>query len=94
MGMKYRITYDAYPQYEKKRSYRKLTHYLFSFLVCGVLIVVLITSSNTGKLYESILPGDPAVTTEAFHQLSAAMESGETLTKALAIFCETIMDAR
>lgn len=92
MGRKYRITYDAYPQYGTGSSRKKKAPYLLPFLVCTILILTLLFTSNTGEFYRLVLPGDPDVTAEAFHQFAAAIDRGETLFNALDVFCETVMD--
>ena len=56
--------------------------------------MILSYTSNSTKLYELILPGDPAVTANAFCELSKAIGRGESLSAAIDDLCDTIMATR
>ena len=94
MALKYRIVYDHYVKYQNRNIMNMFTPYLLPLMLCAVLVLYLISSTTASKLYELFLPGDPAVTSSAFQELSDAMSRGEKLTDALDSFCETVMDGQ
>lgn len=94
MALKYRIVYGSYSRYQKRSIFNKPIQYLFPLLLCAAFVLCLVYSPDHSKYYELLLPGDPAVTTDAFRQLSDAIRSGETFIDALDVFCETVMDVR
>ena len=94
MALKYRIEYGNYSRYQKSKTFKMLTSYLCPLILCVALLLYIAYSHYPSQIYELILPGDPAVTTDAFRQLSESLDRGEALSDALDVFCETIMDAR
>ena len=94
MALKYRIEYGNYSRYQKSNTFKMLAHYLCPVILCVALLLYIGYSHNLSQIYELILPGDPAVTTDAFRHLSESLDRGEALSDALDVFCETIMDTR
>lgn len=94
MALKYRIEYDRYPVYQRKNSLAIALRTLLPLLMCILLIVLLFYSPTATRLRDLLLPGDPAITMEAFRQLSVALDHGEPLTDAMDVFCHAIMEVR
>lgn len=94
MALKYRIVYGSYSRYQKKSIINKFKQYLYPLLLCAVFLLCLVYSPDKAKFYELLLPGDPTVTTNAFHQLTNAIRSGDTFFDAVDVFCEMVMDVR
>ena len=94
MAVKYRIEYGNYSRYRKGSILKKLAPYLFPIILFTSFILFIAYSHNPSNLYELILPGDPAVTADAFEQLSEAIGRGDAFADALDVFCETIMEVR
>lgn len=94
MALKYRIKYDTYSKYNERKPCRCLWTYLIVCFVLSSLCLLMAYTPSASFLYELILPGDPAVTVEAFQQMSKALDSGADLSDVLDVFCVTVMDAR
>ena len=94
MSLKYRIVYDTSPRYKNRTILQRCTPYLLPLLLCAVFIYCLLTSSDPTKFHNLLLPGDPAVTIHAFQQLSEEISNGETVSNALGVFCETVLEVR
>jgi hypothetical protein len=94
MPLKYRVTYDEFPKYQKTTVISKLKPYILPSIVSIGLLLYLLLSPNSSKLNGFFLPGDPSVTTDALCQLSEAVGRGEPLVDALDVFCETVMAVR
>lgn len=94
MALKYRIEYGNSSRHPKNKTFKILAPYLCPLILCGALLLYTVYSHNSPRIYELFLPGDPAITTDAFRQLSESLGRGDALSDALDVFCETIMDAR
>ena len=94
MGLKYRIAYDDFSGYPHKRSKKAFSWYLIIVLLCAAAVLYWGYSSGDIRPYELLLPGDPAVTTDAFLQLAESLDRGEALSDALDVFCHTVMESR
>lgn len=94
MELKYRIEYDSYSRYQKRTLFHRFLPYLLPLLLCTALVLMLLYSPNSYKYSGVLLPGDPAVTTEAFQQFSEAIIHEKNLPHAIGVFCETIMEVR
>lgn len=91
MSFKYRITYDDYPKYRRKKYFRKIFPSLLPLFLLLLLAIVLSKTPDREIACELLLPGNPTVTNEAFNQLSYAMSRGEGILDALDAFCETVL---
>ena len=94
MARKYQIVYDSYARYEKRNIHKKILPYLRPSMLCIAFILSLCCSPKAINLRELLIPGDRSITTEAFQQLTEAIKSGETLSHAVDVFCETVMEQR
>ena len=94
MAVKYRIEYEGYSLYPKKNTLARILLHLLPWLACASIIALLFYLPEEAKLRDLLLPGDPAVTTDAFVQLSESLDQGESLSAALDVFCHAILDVR
>lgn len=92
MARKYQIVYDSYACYEKKKIAKHFLAYLFPLLLCIIFISYLAHTEKDINIPKLLMPGDASITTAAFQQLTEAIKSGETLSEALDVFCETVME--
>ena len=94
VAIKYRIKYENYAKYPKNSVIQKLILYLSPVLCSVAVILAFILLRPASNLYELFLPGDPAVTIQAFNQLSGAIGRGDALPQALEAFCQTVINAQ
>ena len=89
--MSYQIIYGSKDiKIIRKPKKRKST----GLMVCmvGIFILGLLRFSGLGNaLWQYMIPGDPAVTTEAFQNLSNSLQNGESFPDAVFVFCETVI---
>ena len=94
MALKYRIEYNVNSKPSKSRTNHTLAKYLIPGLLAALIIVILAISPHQAKFLQLILPGDPTVTTNALQEFSNTLSRGESLSSALDVFCEAIMEQR
>ena len=90
--MAYRINYSPetskrYPQIQKKLH--------VNWIKCSILLVLLLTVLwiKANGIPDFLIPGDPRVTRNAAETMLDDIRAGETLEKAVAVFCKEIIDA-
>ena len=90
--MSYQIIYG--PQKRPLKSTRK--NLKRSSMIAGILLIVfLVTLRVTGYgsvIWQSILPGDPEITANAFQNMTDALKCGNGLPQAITTFCETVIE--
>ena len=92
--MGYRIVYGGEPEYRGRYKMRGRS-VVFYLAVCLVLFGVLTMKfwpEGREVLQEVLLPGDPAVTRQALHNMAEDLKAGEAIGDAVAAFCREIVD--
>ena len=89
--MSYQIVYGSENMpsicQEKKRRHTGL-----ALCVLGILMLGILRISGWGNaLLQHLIPGDPVITTEAFQNMSTCLKSGQSLSEAVFVFCDTII---
>ena len=89
--MSYQIVYDSKDMHiinkPKKRSHTGLVVCILGILMLGILRF----TSWGNAIWQYMIPGDPVVTTEAFQNLSDSLQNGRSLSEAVFVFCETVI---
>ena len=89
--MSYQIIYDSKDRHiankQKKRRHTGLIVCILGILVLGILRF----SSWGSALWQYMIPGDPEVTTEAFQNFSVSLQNGQSLSDAVFVFCNTVI---
>ena len=90
--MSYQIVYGS----EKKPPEHPGKHSLRTSLAAGILLIVLVgTLRFTGigtMLWQKLIPGDPEVTTAAFQNMTEYLRNGRSISDAVVVFCETVIE--
>lgn len=94
MSVKYRIEYETYSVYQKTRGFGKIPWQMITLFLCVAGVSLLLYLPTSIKLRDLFLPGDPAVTADALRELSNALDNGTSLSSAMDVFCDAIMDVR
>lgn len=89
--MSYQIIYDSKDMHiankRKKRRHTGLMVCILSILMLGILRI-----SGWGEtLWQYMIPGDPEITAEAFQNLSDSLQNGHSLSDAVFVFCNTVI---
>ena len=94
MAVKYRIEYKNYSKYPKRSVIKKLIPYLLPILLCVAVVLAFLYLNPESNLFTLLLPGKPAVTVQAFDQLTETIRRGGAFAQALEVFCVTIINAK
>ena len=63
-------------------------------VVWGLMILILgfLRMSGWGEtLWQHMIPGDPEVTAEAFRNMSEGLKDGQSISEAVFVFCDTVI---
>ena len=88
--MGYRIEYDGRAgKYEVKREGKGLP----KVLLCGVILIaaLILWPQGAQKLRSFLIPGEDAVTVQAFHNMTDDLRSGATVGEAVEAFCRYVI---
>ena len=89
--MSYQIIYDSKDKHiankQNRRRHTGLTVCILSILILGILRI----SGWGDALWQYMIPGDLAITTEAFQNLSDSLQNGQSLSDAVFVFCDTVI---
>lgn len=89
--MGYQIIYDAKDKHFIKKP-KKARRTGIVICILSVLTLGILRFSGWGDtLWQYMLPGDPAVTTEAFQNLAESLKDGQSLSDAVYVFCDTVI---
>lgn len=61
-------------------------------IIAAVCCILLVLTVDIQQLKELLIPGDPAVTKEAFVQFTEDVRQGESVTDAITAFCREIIE--
>ena len=87
--MSYRIEYDAAVG---KYEVRKVSPGAFPLFMLSAFMIVAILTYQGRELFRSlIIPGDDAVTLQAFHMMTADLYSGAAFWDAFSDFCRLVI---
>ena len=90
--MSYRIEYDnRIGKYEVRKEQPKNISLLLIVSVLGVIGGLLLWPEAGAALRTAIIPGDDAVTVQAFRNMTDDMRSGASVTDALYTFCHYVI---
>ena len=92
--MGYRIVYEADGI---RREQNNIVHKRLVGLLTGCLLAFLVLTMHfwpegKAKLEEMFLPGDPAITKQAFFSMTEQLRAGVAIGDAVAAFCQEVMD--
>lgn len=91
--MGYRIEYDGrIGKYEVRKE--QATH--FPFLITGALAAFLVFtylfwSEGQDRLRSFLIPGEDAVTVQAFYNMTSDLRSGSSVSEAVYTFCRCVI---
>lgn len=89
--MSYRIEYDGREgKYEVRRTLKPMPKLLW---VAGILLAsaLCLQPGSAEKLRSRLIPGEDAVTVQAFQNLSSDLRSGATMAQAVEAFCRYVI---
>ena len=92
--MPYRIEYDKSTQKYEIKSKHSL-RFSFILLTCYILFFILTAAfwpDGRAFIQEFLIPGDNAVTIEAFSTMTRELRSGVSFNDAIYTFCHEIID--
>lgn len=91
--MGYRIEYESPRQYPTKKPRGSRIFWLTgAFLLIFTCFTLQFWPQGRELLEEALLPGDPAVTKQAFSLMTQQLRQGEAIGDALAAFCREVID--
>ena len=89
--MSYQIVYDTndikMTKMQNNRGRKPLRIAIFVILLIGLIRI----SSWDDALWEFLIPGNAAVTKSAFQNLTESLQSGDSLSDAVYVFCDTVI---
>lgn len=88
--MGYRIEYDGRAgKYEVKPEGKGLP----KVLLCGVILIaaLILWPQGVQKLKSFLIPGEDALTVQAFHNMTDDLRSGATVGEAVEAFCRYVI---
>ena len=89
--MSYQIIYDP-KDIHKANKRRKHRYAKIAICILGIFIFEILRFTGWGNtIWQYLIPGDPVITTEAFQKLSDGLQSGQSLSDAVFVFCETVI---
>lgn len=94
MALKYRIVYNENSKPRRTHTQHTTVKHLIPGILVALIIAFLAISPHRSKFVQLLLPGDPTVTTNALQEFSNTLSRGESLSSALDVFCETVMEQR
>ena len=92
MRMGYRIVYGPDRMDRQNGSTKRLGTMIAGSLLAFLALTAQFWPAGRAKLEEVLLPGDPAVTKQAFSVMTEQLRAGEAIGDAVAAFCQEVMD--
>ena len=93
MGLSYKIVYGPMPDVPKaeKKGTGRLQALTAVFLLLFVLAIRQTWPEGSAVLRRCLIPGEPTVTEEMFHEMVSDIQAGEPLGQAVTAFCKELV---
>ena len=89
--MSYQIIYDSPKEYIESTG-RKNARTGLTVGILAILALCVLRISGLGTaLWQALIPGDPAVTAAAFQNMTSGLQNGQSISDAIFVFCETVI---
>ena len=89
--MSYQIIYDTADMCRSRKSKNRQNPLLMVCIFSIALIGFLRISGWWDTLWQNLIPGDPAVTTVAFQNMTENIQQGQSISDAIFVFCESVI---